>query len=66
MVITAGSKVFVRRGIDRKVLVILISPFDRALKSSSEILSYLSDSEYDIHSIISDCQIRLRNNTMPL
>lgn len=59
MLIVAGSKVFVHRDRDGKVIAMVVAPSEGALQSSSELVTALGSSKYDAHSIRSSCDVRL-------
>jgi hypothetical protein len=59
ILLQSGSKVFVHRDKDGKVLAVVVVPIDGHLSSPSEILSAMAKSEYESHSVNSNCEMRL-------
>lgn len=59
ILLKSGSKVFVHRDEDGKVLAMVIAPNDGDLSSSSEILSAIDKSKYDSLSLSSNCEMKL-------
>jgi len=59
ILLQSGAKVFVHRDKDGKVLAVVVVPIDGHLSSPSEILSAMGKSEYESHSMISNCEMRL-------
>ena len=56
--IRSGSKVFVHRDDNGKVLAIVVAPSNENV-ASAEILSAMKESKFDTHSISSNCTMRL-------
>mmetsp|Transcript_40241 Transcript_40241/g.85688 ORF Transcript_40241/g.85688 Transcript_40241/m.85688 type:complete len:138 (-) Transcript_40241:953-1366(-) len=58
ILIKPGSTVLVHRDKAGKILAMVVVPLDGNLKSLSEISSAIGTSEYDIHSICSNCEMK--------
>ena len=59
VLVKSGSKGFVHRDKNGNILAIVVVPFDGELKSSSDVLSAIGTSKYDLHSINSNCEMKL-------
>ena len=55
----SGSKVFLHRDKDGKVLAMVVAPLDGQLKSSSDVLSAIGTSSCDTHAMQTDCTMAL-------
>ena len=60
ILLQSGSKVFVHRDEDGNVLAVVVIPIDGHPGSPSEILSAMVKSEYDSHSMNSNCEMKLQ------
>jgi hypothetical protein len=59
ILLKAGSRVFVHRDKDGRVLALVVVPIDGHLSSPSEILSAMGKSDYESHSMNSNCEMKL-------
>jgi hypothetical protein len=60
----SGSKVIVHRDENGDVVAMIIAPITgNKQKSSSEILSAITNSKFDVHSMSSNCEMKLSSPT---
>jgi hypothetical protein len=60
----SGSKVIVHRDENGEVVAMIIAPVTgNEQKSSSEILSAITNSKFDVHSMSSNCEMKLSSPT---